>query len=314
MSIKVTSVSKIYGSQKALDTVSFDAKSGEIIGFLGPNGAGKSTMMKILTGHLKPNEGEVFVNEVDVLKNPLEAQQSIGYLPEQNPLYKDMYVREYLQFQASVYKVDKNEVETCIEKVGLTEEAHKKIYQLSKGYQQRVGLAAAILHNPTTGLDPNQLVEIRELIKELGKEKTVLLSTHIMQEVEAVCDKVIIIKKGKILLNKSINELQENQQTITVVFDTVVEESLLKTLPNLINFTKVSQKKYEFVFETEQDMRAIIFDFAQTHHVNDLWEDMDRLNSLYEELMWGHDDVLEFVPDYKNDRIIIKNKDFRKPV
>lgn len=294
MSIKVTSVSKIYGSQKALDTVSFDAKSGEIIGFLGPNGAGKSTMMKILTGHLKPNEGEVFVNEVDVLKNPLEAQQSIGYLPEQNPLYKDMYVREYLQFQASVYKVDKNEVETCIEKVGLTEEAHKKIYQLSKGYQQRVGLAAAILHNPkvlildepTTGLDPNQLVEIRELIKELGKEKTVLLSTHIMQEVEAVCDKVIIIKKGKILLNKSINELQENQQTITVVFDTVVEESLLKTLPNLINFTKVSQKKYEFVFETEQDMRAIIFDFAQTNQLKilELSSKTKTLENLFREV------------------------------
>jgi ABC-2 type transport system ATP-binding protein len=200
MSIKVTSVSKIYKTQKALNEVSFSADKGQVIGFLGPNGAGKSTMMKILTGFIKPNSGEVFVDEIDVLKNPLEAQKSIGYLPEHNPLYTDMYVREYLQFQASIFNIssalditEKEQIETCIKKVGLTAEAHKKINQLSKGYQQRVGLAAAILHNPkvlildepTTGLDPNQLVEIRGLITELGKEKTVLFSTHIMQEVEA---------------------------------------------------------------------------------------------------------------------------------
>ena len=209
MSIKVTSVSKFYKNQKALDNVSFSADKGQIIGFLGPNGAGKSTMMKILTGFIKPNEGAVFVDEIDVLKNTLEAQKVIGYLPEHNPLYTDMYVREYLQFQASIFKVDKSQIETCIIKVGLTSEAHKKINQLSKGYQQRVGLAAAILHNPkvlildepTTGLDPNQLVEIRELIKELGQDKTVLFSTHIMQEVEAVCDRVMIIKKGEILID-----------------------------------------------------------------------------------------------------------------
>jgi len=179
MSIKVISVSKIYKTQKALNAVSFSADKGQIIGFLGPNGAGKSTMMKILTGFMKPNSGEVFVDDIDVLLNPLEAQKIIGYLPEHNPLYTDMYVREYLQFQAAIFKVDKSQIENCIEKVGLIAEAHKKIHQLSKGYQQRVGLAAAILHNPkvlildepTTGLDPNQLVEIRELIKELGKEK-----------------------------------------------------------------------------------------------------------------------------------------------
>jgi ABC-2 type transport system ATP-binding protein len=223
MSIKVTSLSKNYGTQNVLNDISFEAKNGQIIGFLGPNGAGKSTMMKILTGYLKPDSGAVFVNEIDVLKNPIEAQKTIGYLPEHNALYTDMYVREYLNFCSSIYKMEnveditvKEQIENCIGNVGLTTEAHKKIHQLSKGYQQRVGIAAAILHNPsilildepTTGLDPNQLVDIRTLIKELGKEKTVLFSTHIMQEVEAVCDRVLIINKGTLLLNESIQNLQ----------------------------------------------------------------------------------------------------------
>ncbi|PQJ75958.1 multidrug ABC transporter ATP-binding protein [Polaribacter gangjinensis] len=223
MSIKVTSVSKKYGTQKVLNDISFDAKNGEIIGFLGPNGAGKSTMMKILTGYLKPDEGEVLINDIDVLKNPLQAQKTIGYLPEHNALYTDMYVREYLHFCATIYKIIdfkngsvKEQIETCLEKVGLQVEAHKKIHQLSKGYQQRVGIAAAILHNPsvlildepTTGLDPNQLVEIRTLIKELRKDKTVLFSTHILQEVEAVCDRVLIINKGTLLLNEPIKNLK----------------------------------------------------------------------------------------------------------
>ena len=223
MSIKVSSVSKNYDTQKVLNDISFEAKNGQIIGFLGPNGAGKSTMMKILTGYLKPDSGAVFVNEIDVLKNPIEAQKAIGYLPEHNALYTDMYVREYLNFCSSIHKMEKLEnitvkeqIENCIGKVGLTTEAHKKIHQLSKGYQQRVGIAAAILHNPsilildepTTGLDPNQLVDIRTLIKELGKEKTVLFSTHIMQEVEAVCDRVLIINKGTLLLNESIKNLK----------------------------------------------------------------------------------------------------------
>jgi ABC-2 type transport system ATP-binding protein len=223
MSIKVTSLSKNYGTQNVLNDISFEAKNGQIIGFLGPNGAGKSTMMKILTGYLKPDSGAVFVNEIDVLKNPIEAQKAIGYLPEHNALYTDMYVREYLNFCSSIHKMEKLEnitvkeqIENCIGKVGLTTEAHKKIHQLSKGYQQRVGIAAAILHNPsilildepTTGLDPNQLVDIRTLIKELGKEKTVLFSTHIMQEVEAVCDRVLIINKGTLLLNESIKNLK----------------------------------------------------------------------------------------------------------
>ena len=272
MSIKVTSVSKVYKTQKALHNVSFSADKGQIIGFLGPNGAGKSTMMKILTGFIKPNEGAVFVDEVDVLQNPLEAQKSIGYLPEHNPLYTDMYVREYLQFQATIFKVDKSQIEICIEKVGLTAEAHKKINQLSKGYQQRVGLAAAILHNPkvlildepTTGLDPNQLVEIRALIKELGKEKTVLFSTHIMQEVEAVCDRVIIIKKGELLIDKKLAELKENnQQVIEVTFDYKIEEQFINRLPNVVSYKNNYDNTWFITFESEEDMRPVIFDFAQ---------------------------------------------------
>lgn len=272
MSIKVTVVSKIYNTQKALDKVSFSAKKGQIIGFLGPNGAGKSTMMKILTGFIKPTSGEVLVNKIDVLKNSLEAQKSIGYLPEHNPLYTDMYVREYLQFQASIFKVAKSNVENCIEKVGLTSEAHKKINQLSKGYQQRVGLAAAILHNPsvlildepTTGLDPNQLVEIRALIQELGKDKTVLFSTHIMQEVEAVCDRVIIIKKGEILFDKKLSTLKENkQQVIEVTFDVKVDEKLFNQFKNLEATHNLEENTWQLTFNSTEDTRSKIFDFAQ---------------------------------------------------
>ncbi|WP_405564976.1 gliding motility-associated ABC transporter ATP-binding subunit GldA [Polaribacter sp. Asnod6-C07] len=272
MSIKVASVTKTYKTQKALNNISFSADKGQIIGFLGPNGAGKSTMMKILTGFIKPNSGEVLVDEIDVLKNPLAAQKTIGYLPEHNPLYADMYVREYLQFQAAIFKVDKNQIETCIEKVGLTAEAHKKIHQLSKGYQQRVGLAAAILHNPsvlildepTTGLDPNQLVEIRALISELGKEKTVLFSTHIMQEVEAVCDRVIIIKKGEILVDKNLADLKENnQQTIIVTFDYKIEEQFINRLPNVVSYKNNYDNTWYITFESDEDMRPKIFDFAQ---------------------------------------------------
>jgi len=272
MSIKVSSVTKIYKTQKALNAISFSADKGQIIGFLGPNGAGKSTMMKILTGFIKPNSGAIFIDDIDVLLNPLEAQKIIGYLPEHNPLYTDMYVREYLQFQAAIFKVDKSQIEICIEKVGLTVEAHKKINQLSKGYQQRVGLAAAILHNPkvlildepTTGLDPNQLLEIRALIKELGKEKTVLFSTHIMQEVEAVCDRVIIIKEGEILIDRKLTELKEgNQQIIEVTFDFKIEEQFINRLPNIVSYKNNYDNTWFITFESEEDMRSKVFDFAQ---------------------------------------------------
>jgi ABC-2 type transport system ATP-binding protein len=276
MSIKVTSVSKIYKTQKALNAISFSANKGQIIGFLGPNGAGKSTMMKILAGFVKPNSGTIFVNEIDVLQNPLEAQRNIGYLPEHNPLYTDMYVREYLQFQAAIFKVDKSQIASCIEKVGLTAEANKKINQLSKGYQQRVGLAAAILHNPkvlildepTTGLDPNQLVEIRALIKELGKDKTVLFSTHIMQEVEAVCDRVIIIKKGAVLVDKKLSELQSSvQQIIEVAFNVSVDKNIFNKITSIISATNTSENTWQLTFNQEDDMRSKIFDFAQENNL-----------------------------------------------
>ncbi|MDB4199354.1 gliding motility-associated ABC transporter ATP-binding subunit GldA [Polaribacter sp.] len=276
MSITVNSVSKSYKYQKVLNNISFSADKGQIIGFLGPNGAGKSTMMKILTGFIKPDEGAVFVDDIDVLKNPITAQKVIGYLPEHNPLYAEMYVREYLQFQAAIYKVAKSQIEDCIEKVGLTLEGNKKIHQLSKGYQQRVGIAAAILHSPkvlildepTTGLDPNQIVEIRALIQELGKDKTVLFSTHIMQEVEAVCDRVIIIKKGKILIDKKLKELQDSkQQIIEVTFNISCDQVIFQKLSNLSSVKNTSDNNWQLTFSSDKDMRSKIFDLAQEHNL-----------------------------------------------
>ena len=276
MSITVNSVSKSYKSQKALNNISFSADKGQIIGFLGPNGAGKSTMMKILTGYIKPNSGEVFVDEIDVLKNPIAAQKVIGYLPEHNPLYAEMYVREYLQFQAAIYKVAKSQIEDCIEKVGLSLEVNKKIHQLSKGYQQRVGIAAAILHNPkvlildepTTGLDPNQIIEIRALIQELGKNKTVLFSTHIMQEVEAVCDRVIIIKKGEILVDKKLEELQDSkQQIIEVTFNIFLDEGIFQKLSNLSSVKNTLDNNWQLTFSSDEDVRSKIFDLAQENNL-----------------------------------------------
>ncbi len=272
MSIEVLSVSKSYETQLALNEISFSAKKGEIIGFLGPNGAGKSTMMKILTGYISPTKGTVFVSGIDVLKNPIAAKAKIGYLPEQNPLYQEMYVREYLQFHASIFKVSKETIATVVEDVGLITEVHKKISQLSKGYQQRVGLAAALIHNPdvlildepTTGLDPNQLQEIRTLLEKLGKEKTILFSTHIMQEVEAVCDRVIIIKKGELLIDKSIKELKKsNEQTIEVTFDYKIEEQFIQKLPNIISYKNNFDNTWYINFNSSEDMRGVIFDFAQ---------------------------------------------------
>ena len=276
MSITVNSVSKSYKSQKALNNISFSADKGQIIGFLGPNGAGKSTMMKILTGFIKPDQGAVFIDDIDVLKNSIAAQKVIGYLPEHNPLYAEMYVREYLQFHAAIYKVANNQIEDCIEKVGLTLEVNKKIHQLSKGYQQRVGIAAAILHNPkvlildepTTGLDPNQIIEIRALIQELGKDKTVLFSTHIMQEVEAVCDRVIIIKKGKILIDKKLKELQDSkQQIIEVTFNISCDEVIFQKLSNLSSVKNTSDNNWQLTFSSDKDMRSKIFDLAQEHNL-----------------------------------------------
>ena len=295
MSIEVQAVSKSYGTQLALKEISFSAKKGEIIGFLGPNGAGKSTMMKILTGYISPSKGTVFVSGINVLTNPIEAKATIGYLPEQNPLYREMYVKEYLQFQAAIFKVSKETIATVIKTVGLTPEVHKKIGQLSKGYQQRVGIAAAILHNPdvlvldepTTGLDPNQLQEIRTLIKDLGKEKTILFSTHIMQEVEAVCDRVIIIKKGELLLDASMKDLkQSNEQIIEVTFDYKLEEQFIQQLPNMISYKNNFDNTWYLSFQSSEDMRPVIFDFAQENGLKilELSSKNQRLETLFTEL------------------------------
>ena len=237
MSIKVSRVSKSFGSQKALDDVTFSIESGEIVGFLGPNGAGKTTMMRILTTYSSADSGSVSVNSHDVELEAGRVKRSIGYLPEHNPLYLELYVKEYLRFIASIYKVDNERLAAVIEQTGLTPEAHKRIGQLSKGYRQRVGLAAALIHDPevlildepTTGLDPNQLIDIRKLIRHIGKEKTILLSTHILKEVEAVCDRVLIINKGKIVADVKLGDLRESEdQVIEVEFDYRVEEVLLQ--------------------------------------------------------------------------------------
>ena len=280
MSIEVKNISKMYGAQKALDNISFSVNKGEIVGFLGPNGAGKSTLMKILTTYITADEGSASVNNYDVANANQEVQKIVGYLPEHNPLYLDLYVREYLAFNADVYKVSKNRIQEVIELTGLTPESHKKIGQLSKGYRQRVGLATALLHNPevlildepTTGLDPNQLVEIRDLIKNIGKDKTVFLSTHIMQEVEAICDRVIIINNGKIVTDKKLDKLMsdEQEQVIEVEFDKAVSEELLNTLPNFKSAKKITDSVWEITFVSSEDMRSKLFDFANENELKTL--------------------------------------------
>lgn len=276
MSIQVAQVTKLYGDQKALDAVSFELNKGEIVGFLGPNGAGKSTMMKILTTYLLPSEGTATVNTFDTQTQRQDVRRSVGYLAEHNPLYLEMYVREYLDFNAKVYAIDKARIQEVINLCGLEPESHKKIGQLSKGYRQRVGLANALLHDPevlildepTTGLDPNQLLEIRRLITQIGKQKTILMSTHIMQEVEAICDRVIIINKGKIVADKKLDQLrQQEQQTVIVAFDYRVEEVALERLDHVKRVVNTHEFTYEITFDTTTDMRAKVFDFA---HDNDL--------------------------------------------
>ena len=279
MSIDVEGISKYYGEQKALDQLSFSIPKGEIVGFLGPNGAGKSTLMKILTGSLKPSTGTASVNGYSLDKDRLKAQTSIGYLSEHNALYTEMFVREYLSFRADIYNVKKNRIEKVIEDTGLFPEANKKIDQLSKGYRQRVGLAAALLHDPevlildepTTGLDPNQLVAIRDLIKTLGKEKTVFLSTHIMQEVEAICQRVIIINKGKVVADQQLDALRESElQLVEVEFDYLVEPIALQRLPHLETVRNTGGFVYELSFNTKKDMRPVVFDFAHDNGLKTL--------------------------------------------
>lgn len=295
MSITVKNISKNFGSQKALNNISFSINKGEIVGFLGPNGAGKSTLMKILTTYSKADEGIAEVNSYNVITNQKEVQKSVGYLPEHNPLYLDMYVKEYLNFNANVYKTDKNRIEEVIAQTGLKPESHKKIGQLSKGYRQRVGLAAALLHDPevlildepTTGLDPNQLLDIRKLIKEIGKEKTILFSTHIMKEVEAVCDRVIVINNGSLVADKKLDDLRiDPEQIIEVEFDYRVEEQLLQKLAHVTKVKNTGGFIYEITFDSADDMRPAVFDFAHENQLKTLQlsRKNKNLESLFTEL------------------------------
>jgi ABC-2 type transport system ATP-binding protein len=274
MSIEVSNISKLYGTQKALDNVSFNVKAGEIAGFLGPNGAGKSTMMKILTCYIPPSSGTAKVCGFDIHEQNMDVKKQIGYLPEHNPLYLDMYVKEFLEFVGGLHKIKniKPRVSEMIELTGLQVEQKKKIGALSKGYRQRVGLAQAIIHDPkvlimdepTTGLDPNQLEEIRNLIRMLGKEKTVMLSTHIMQEVEAICDRVIIINKGEIVADDMTETLQKNtsKQIITVEFDKTISQNSLKTIQGVKEVKQLEGNAWQLVAEAGNDIRKEIFDFA----------------------------------------------------
>ncbi len=297
MSIKVNNVTKVYGTQTALNNISFNVTQPEIVGFLGPNGAGKSTMMKILTTYIQPTEGTTQVSGFGV--NALQdIQKSVGYLPEHNPLYLDMYIKEYLAFNAGIYNVDTSRIAAVIEMTGLTPEIHKKIGQLSKGYRQRVGLATALLHDPqvlildepTTGLDPNQLIDIRNLIKTIGKTKTVFLSTHIMQEVEAMCNRVIIINKGEIVADKKLKELRdEKEQVVIVEFDYRVEDVFLLKLPKVKNVRNTHDFVYEITFKTTEDMRSYVFDFAHDNQLKILQLNQKNasLESLFRELTSG---------------------------
>jgi len=280
MSIEVKDLLKQYGDQKAVNNISFKVGKGEIVGFLGPNGAGKSTTMKIITGYLQQTSGEAFVSGINVTDDPLKTKRKIGYLPEANALYYDMYVREYLSFIAEVHRIKnpKAEVGKVIEMVGLTPESKKKIGQLSKGYKQRVGLAAALIHDPevlildepTSGLDPNQIVEIREVIKQQGKNKTVLFSSHILQEVEAICDRVIIINKGNIVADDKLSHLQKgnkDQHIVIVQFKERVDEKLFKDI-NEITSIQVINSGVKIQTKDQEATRKKVLEIAIQHNLN----------------------------------------------
>ena len=272
MGIVIDNLTKNYSATKALKGISLRFEQNGVVGLLGPNGAGKTSLMKILTGYLSQWKGTVSFDGMDIRTNTKKIQQIIGYLPENNPLYLEMYIKEYLNFVGTLYKLKTPPIEVVIEKTGLQEHAHKKIGDLSKGYKQRVGIAAALLHDPaylildepTTGLDPNQVIEIRNLIKNLGKKKTVFLSTHILQEVDAMCDRVIIINKGEIVLDQALVELRNKQeQIIEVSFDYRIEVDALEKISNVQKVTNTYDFNYELQIKGAQDMRPAVFDFAQ---------------------------------------------------
>ena len=300
MSIKVNSITKLYGTQRALDNVSFEVNTGEIVGFLGPNGAGKSTMMKILTCFIPQTSGTATVCGYDITEQSLEVRKNVGYLPEHNPLYTEMYIKEYLEFIAGLHHLKnvKQRIAEMIEMTGLQLEQKKKIGALSKGYRQRVGLAQALIHDPkvlildepTTGLDPNQLSEIRHLIKEIGKQKTVMLSTHIMQEVEAVCDRVIIVNKGQIVANDITSVLQnsqsQNRQMITVEFDKATTLAALKTIVGVAGAAQIKDNCLQIEANTDKDIRTDIFQFAVQNAlaVLTLHKEEQKLEDVFKEL------------------------------
>lgn len=300
MTIKISQVSKFYGSQKALDQVSFEIGTGELVGFLGPNGAGKSTLMKIITGYLAANGGLVEINGQMVETKNISIRSQIGYLPENNPLYTDLYVREYLEMVAGFYQLQhkKEQVMKMVELTGLKTEQHKKIGALSKGYRQRVGLAQALIHDPavlildepTTGLDPNQLEEIRQLISQISKNKTVMLSTHIMQEVEAVCTRVLVINKGKLVADGSIGQLKAGQfaqkQTVWVEFDRIPDLEALGKIPGLLKFEQTGTTSFLAESDGQHDLRPLLFRFAVSSRLVllTLKEQQQSLENVFQEL------------------------------
>ncbi len=280
MSINISNISKVYGQQKALDDISINIENSEIVGLLGPNGAGKSTLMKIITGFIPPTSGNIKVMGYDIFEEPLKVKNSIGYLPESNPLYHEMYVREYLEFVAGIFKIKnkKERIKEIIELTKLTNEQHKKIGALSKGYKQRVGLAQAFIHNPdvlildepTSGLDPNQLIEIRNLIKKVGATKTVLFSSHIMQEVEAVCDRIIIINEGKLIADSPKSEIQKlwkDKEVVIVEFKENINEVQLKNISGINNIVKMENGKWKITVDNQSDIRPLIYDFAKNNNL-----------------------------------------------
>jgi ABC-2 type transport system ATP-binding protein len=297
MSIEVKDLLKVYGEQRAIDALSFTVGKGEIVGFLGPNGAGKSTTMKIITGYLAPDGGQATVCGIDVKDHPLDTKKKIGYLPEADPLYPDRYVREYLDFVADIHKVKgkKQRIETVIKQVGLAPESTKRLGQLSKGYKQRVGLAAALIHDPevlildepTSGLDPNQIVEIREVIKGLGQQKTVLFSSHILQEVEALCDRVLIINKGRLVADNTLNQLrQQDSNTVKVSFKDPPGSEMIKGLNGVSRFSQPTPNEWEFETDQPENVKKQLMELALRNNLNivSLLSENRRLEDIFRSL------------------------------
>jgi ABC-2 type transport system ATP-binding protein len=298
LSINIQKLSKSYGKTLALNNISLTFDQTGVVGLLGPNGAGKTTLMKILTGYLNQWEGKVSIGTMDLREELKNIQQKMGYLPENNPLYLEMYAKEYLNFVGDLYGLKKAPVEEVISKTGLQEHSLKKIETLSKGYKQRVGLAATLLHNPqylildepTTGLDPNQVVEIRKLIQTLGKEKLVFLSTHILQEVEAMCDQVVILNNGSVVLNQTLKALKtDDLQVVAVSFDYRVENVALQKIPHVKSVVNTFDFEYELTFETQEDMRPAVFNFAHDNGLKilNLQEKNEGLEKRFNELTKG---------------------------